>query len=485
MKIGRNAPCPCGSGKKYKKCCLDRKAAPSQALHHRRLQEAYSRLAERLADHASRTFGEKAVNVAMDEFLLWPDAADEIDEALLERLTPLFWPWFLFNWEYSAIDAAVALSGPEDRTVAELYAEAHAETLDPFERRLIAHINRKPYSFWEVLRVDEGLGLQLENILVGGRIGVHEDAGSEFVEPGDLLFGRAVSVDGVGMTIGLCSVSLPPSYKPEVIRLRKGLRRGRSAVTNDTLYEWDVEIREVYLDFDRSMHSRPELVNTDGDLLERHRLVYEVSSADEAFEKLTDLCATLTPAQLRTDAEQDESGRIRRVEMTWDRREDEAGTAMPNIILGRIVIDGQRLIAEVNSAERAEILRQEIEKRLGDGCRFKFDEIQDMDAMLDLSEDELADLETSGEHGELIERPEVLAQVRKMLANHWEGWVDEKLPALGGQSPREAVQAADGREAVEALLLDIEKGQGADPVTAELNRNGAQRAREMLGLPPR
>jgi uncharacterized protein YchJ len=21
-KIGRNAPCPCGSGKKYKKCCL-------------------------------------------------------------------------------------------------------------------------------------------------------------------------------------------------------------------------------------------------------------------------------------------------------------------------------------------------------------------------------------------------------------------------------------------------------------------------------
>jgi preprotein translocase subunit SecA len=22
VKIGRNAPCPCGSGKKYKKCCM-------------------------------------------------------------------------------------------------------------------------------------------------------------------------------------------------------------------------------------------------------------------------------------------------------------------------------------------------------------------------------------------------------------------------------------------------------------------------------
>ena len=25
VKIGRNAPCPCGSGRKYKKCCLSRK----------------------------------------------------------------------------------------------------------------------------------------------------------------------------------------------------------------------------------------------------------------------------------------------------------------------------------------------------------------------------------------------------------------------------------------------------------------------------
>ena len=24
-KVGRNAPCPCGSGKKYKKCCIDKK----------------------------------------------------------------------------------------------------------------------------------------------------------------------------------------------------------------------------------------------------------------------------------------------------------------------------------------------------------------------------------------------------------------------------------------------------------------------------
>jgi len=29
MKIGRNEPCPCGSGKKYKKCCIDKKVINS------------------------------------------------------------------------------------------------------------------------------------------------------------------------------------------------------------------------------------------------------------------------------------------------------------------------------------------------------------------------------------------------------------------------------------------------------------------------
>ena len=36
-KISRNAPCPCGSGKKYKKCCLLRKEA--ETLEQRRILE--------------------------------------------------------------------------------------------------------------------------------------------------------------------------------------------------------------------------------------------------------------------------------------------------------------------------------------------------------------------------------------------------------------------------------------------------------------
>jgi hypothetical protein len=31
-KIGRNEPCPCGSGLKFKKCCLDPKEKPNKEI---------------------------------------------------------------------------------------------------------------------------------------------------------------------------------------------------------------------------------------------------------------------------------------------------------------------------------------------------------------------------------------------------------------------------------------------------------------------
>jgi cellulase/cellobiase CelA1 len=47
--------------------------------------------------------------------------------------------------------------------------------------------------------------------------------------------------------------------------------------------------------------------------------------------------------------------------------------------------------------------------------------------------------------------------MEQMLHAHWQGWIDQKIPALGGQTPRKAVKTADGRESIEALLLDAER----------------------------
>jgi hypothetical protein len=147
-----------------------------------------------------------------------------------------------------------------------------------------------------------------------------------------------------------------------------------------------------------------------------------------------------------------------------------------------MVINGHRLTAEVNSAERAEALRQEIDGRLGDSARFKVDEIQDLGAMMSRHEAGTAERKQSKEHEELMQLPEVQEQLAAMISKHWEGWVDQKIPALGGKTPRQAIKTTDGREAVEALLQDAERDRGQDSIMADLNRGGTQRVREILGL---
>ena len=482
MKIGRNSPCPCGSGKKYKNCCLGQDGGPSQSLYYQRLSEAHNRLVERLSLHAKRTFGIEAVGVAMDEFFLWPEPEDEIDEKSKARALPLFWPWFLFNWEYDAYEADVELSGPEDQTVAELYAEERGGRLDPLERKLIDTINRKPYSFLEVLRVDRGQGLRLKDVLKGDEIEVLERTGSEYVQPGDLLYGRAVSIDGVGMIFGLGPTIIPPGRKPEVIALRQRLNTVQTPISDDTLFDWDAEIREAYLSIEAALYSPPKLCNTDGHPLEFHRLVYQVSSADEAFEKLCGLCVTEGAEKLRATAQQDDAGRIIRVEFSWNRHGHKASHGMSNTVLGRLVINGLRLTAEVNSAQRAKALRRKIASRMGAGAKFKLDKIQDIDSMLRKHSEGVAAKRHSTAPDDPMQHPEVQKQLEKMILKHWEGWVDDNIPALEGKTPKEAVMSADGREGLEALLRDAERDRGQDPITLNANRKGVQRVRELLGL---
>ena len=66
---------------------------------------------------------------------------------------------------------------------------------------------------------------------------------------------------------------------------------------------------------------------------------------------------------------------------------------------------------------------------------------------------------------ELLCDPEVRKRVQESLQKETEAWVHRKIPVLGGRTPLQAVQDPDGREIVEALLLQFERraGEGAFP----------------------
>jgi hypothetical protein len=480
MKIGRNAPCPCGSGKKYKKCCLNKENVSSDLLH-RRLGEAHDRLVHALMRYGYKIYGESALGFALDEFMGWPDEG-LTDENLTDH-EPLFYPWFLFNWMYEPDPDLPQLNGPEEMTIAELYAADKKNRINHLEAQIIEATVHQPYSFYEIKEVRPGEGYMLKDIFRGTIANVTEKKGSENARRGQILFGRVVQIDTVAMLIGCGTILIPPKLKPELIRLRQRLAEVDDPIDFDTLYDYDIEIRELYFDIYSTLMRPPELQNTDGEPLRFHTIHYEIDEPGLAFERLKNLSATVGEAELMESANLDESGRIVRAEIPWSRKGPKKTPALENTILGRLLIENRRVKIEVNSARRAENIRKEVEKRLGRHARYITTEIQSPDAMLEAIQNQEGEVTgTDAEHNELMQIPQVRDQVEKVMLAHWANWVEEKIPALGHLTPRQAVRTPDGRESVEALLRDAEIHAASNEHMRDAEADAIAGVRRRLGL---
>jgi uncharacterized protein YecA (UPF0149 family) len=91
--VGRNDPCPCGSGKKYKKCCL--LAADGGEFQFRRLRQTHAELTPKLTAFAFEILPPELFEEA------WKDFNDQQEVEAWDPASPmnvLFMPWFLFNW---------------------------------------------------------------------------------------------------------------------------------------------------------------------------------------------------------------------------------------------------------------------------------------------------------------------------------------------------------------------------------------------------
>lgn len=491
MKVGRNAPCPCGSGKKYKKCCMN-KTQPPVDLFQRRLSEAYDRLMDQLVRFAEKSFGDVALVLAAGEFLVWPEAdEDENPLSMIKDHMSLFMPWFMFNWTYrpemipdeSFEDVDIRLDIPPHQTIAEIYARRHGKRLDSLQHRLLESLNERPFSFLEVISCSPGQGFRLRDVLTGEQSDVVEKEGSENAEPGDLLLGRVVQVDHVALLPDAGQALIPPSFKPLLVEFRKAMRKEAGKITPDVLADFAPGVRELYFDIFDELSSPPQMQNTDGDPLLFHTVHYEIEDPQEAFEKLAGLAVMEDAEDLRAEAVLDGEGRIVRAEIPWSKAGNEMHKGWDNTLLGRVVIDGRKLTAEVNSETRAKTIRREIEKRLGTGARYRTTTVESPEAMMDRSAEAAAgDDEEFPSQEELMQIPEVRQQIEKMLRDHWEGWVDEPVPALGDRSPRQAVKTADGREKVEALLLDARRNMEGNTVMRAVGSEMIEYVRRRLGL---
>jgi len=426
-------------------------------------------------------FDEKVMPVALDEFMVWPEA--ELSQDLIDDHMQFFVPWAVFNWVYDPDDSDVELNVPPLQTVAEIYARERGQRLDKLQKRLIDAASGKPFSFFEVTSCQQGEGYRLKDIFQGIETDVIEKQGSENARPGDILLARIVQIDHVAMLVGCGSILIAPNFKPAIIELRREMLQEYRHITPDVLKDYDIEIRELYFDIYESLFQPPQLCNTDGEALLFHILHYDIDDAEKVFQHLCSLSAVEDEKKLRSSAIVDDNGRVVETEFPWSREGHKASSAPVNIVLGRIVINNRKLTIEVNSEARAKAIRKEVKTRLGKHARYKTTEIQSPESIP--AKEKIAkgrNLEKEMGHDELMQIPEVRDKMAKVLTAHWDGWVDKKISVLGGITPREAVKNSDGRESVEALLLDAERHTADDKQMGDVSLDAIKDTRRRLGL---
>jgi hypothetical protein len=397
----------------------------------------------------------------------------------------VFIPYFLFQWDPDRPSRSKT-AHRRGGVVARWYMLEKSKQLTAMERLFIDQAATQPMSFYEVLWSVPGDRVAVRDVLIGGVAEVIERSGSRTMRPGDLIYAQLwyqPEFAVFGSTAPLC---IRPDKKVEVIELRKKLRK-KIAKQNrnlnaDDLLRYSATIRAVYLDIRDALHAPLRLANTDGDPLIFHTLTFRIESADAAFEALAPLAVGRSREELLDDAERDESGKLRSVDIDWIREGNRKFKSWDNTILGHIKISAKRLIAEVNSENRAKRLRKEIEKRLGSIGVHQNTVAQTPEQLRKSTQQDAEEAELhEGEMEALLADPEARKFLQAAMQKQTESWVHEKIPALGGRTPIEAVRDPDGKEAVETLLAHWERHDEND-ASPNLIRPDISAIRRLLNL---
>jgi hypothetical protein len=487
-KTGRNDPCPCGSGKKYKQCCLSKTTLAFPAPETRdtpwsRQRDASDRLTADLMRILKRDFG----NAALDA---WADFNQDDDPVTLNEIPheiSIFSPYLLFEWDPER-PLRRSAQKPQGGVVVKAYLSKAANCLSTLEHLILEQAIARPVSFYEIVRVHPGRGAVLRDLLIGEEIEIEEHSGSETMRLGDVLYAQIWILPEV-VTLGrLAPIPIPPDRKVEIIRLRTQLQRkikkqNRELAAAD-LTRYTDEIRTVYLDIRDALKKPPKLQNTDGETFLSHKIHFNAQSAQSTFHALAPLARGVDREVLLEEAERNPDGSLRSVEFAWIKKGNKMHPSWENTVLGHLKIFGKTLLVEVNSANRAKRIRAEIEKRLGSQATHVGTETETPEQMIKQAKQRKA-LHRSDEEidqADLMLDPEIRRQVEAEVQKQVEGWVRTKVPALGGRTPLQAVADPDGREMVEALLQGWER-QNEVPGSAGVVRPDINALRRLLDLP--
>jgi hypothetical protein len=482
MSVGRNDPCPCGSGQKYKKCCLVADQPKPADLFWHRLHSSRNALIYVILDHAVKTYGKSAISEAWNEFHLWNDEPFEpqSDE------NQVFMPWFFYDWTPDPEETTVLATAPKDISPAQSLLNTKGGYLEPLQREYIEACLAAPFSFFEIVSCRPGQGYELKDIFTGEILEVIEKKGSEKAGIGYILFGKPVTLNQLTTMEASAPFLIPPVHKAPFLKLRKAMARYHKPINHEALRDYSIEMIELYRMFYEQLLNpqSPTLSNTDGDPFLPQKVIFEIDSPMEAFHALKGLNFQETEERLLQDIEFDAEKKFLKVEIAWLKKGNKQNKAWDNTVLGHIAIEKSTIRADVNSEKRAKLFRKIMKERLGEKARYKATLIEPIESAIgrkSLRENEDSELDGSEQERLMSMHPELQAKMIEMATAHWDGWIYEKVPALGNKTPIQAAKTKDGKEMLEALLTQFERESVNRPQPGVTVKT-FKKIREKLGL---
>ncbi|MDA0911382.1 MAG: SEC-C metal-binding domain-containing protein [Proteobacteria bacterium] len=241
-KIGRNEPCPCGSGKKYKKCCLDtgyvdansysdfpaikqypkeKRKAPIKALEHAVSDDVVCGLEQKILKYIDNDCPDY-INEAKSHFgtllfrLNFMGYSTQSVDGLIDKYTSQFIiPWALYNWVPDFFDQIENDDSEEnlyDNTIALSFSKKDDTNLSQLESKLLNSLNASYFSFYKVESVDTDGSCVLTNLLLNANYCIEDKNIASKLQANDIIFARIIRHKDQNIVYGLWPMVIPKGY---------------------------------------------------------------------------------------------------------------------------------------------------------------------------------------------------------------------------------------------------------------------------------
>ena len=362
------------------------------------------------------------------------------------------------------------------KTFPELFASLRRRKLSQLEREILDSYAHNPLGFYEVKKVVPGRGMYLRELFGGETRFVHDPPASRAVFTWDILFTGIVGARGLFFLSDFGMIVIPPRLKAIVeggiCSIYRTQRKNSKEIRQLLRYksaEVFAFVQNVIEDYE-SFHVK----NSEGDPLLFSTLHCKIEDPAAFLETVKK-----TSIFIQDHIEYSATGDLARADYIWVKRDRKKDLSWESATQGIIFVEGDRLRAKCNSRFRAEKLKAILAGVFGKTLSYECTVFEDQQFAPAEPQAPIFD-------EELLECGELRDVLKEILAKHYDKWTDERLPAIGNISPREAVKSPLGRLRVNDLLKELEnrneRAVRKGSKTAGLLAFPVQRIREKLNL---